>query len=143
MEDASLFDLLGGRATLERVHKLFYDKVYAQPWLKEYFKGVEQKVVENQQTDFMTSNMGGGKIYSGGFPQPVHKHMHITGELFELRAVLLRDSILECGIPEDLAERWLKIDQAFRSSLVKSDPSQCEKRYATDEIINIPKPPGL
>ena len=71
MEDDSLFDLLGGRPTLEKVHKVFNDKLYEYLWLKGFFEEIDQKVIENQQTDFMTSNMGGGKIYSGGFQKNV------------------------------------------------------------------------
>ena len=71
MEDDSPFDLLGSRPTLEKVHKVFNDKLYEYLWLKGGFEEIDQKVIENQQTDFMTSNMGGGKIYSGGFPKNV------------------------------------------------------------------------
>ncbi|KMP12699.1 hypothetical protein UR09_00470 [Candidatus Nitromaritima sp. SCGC AAA799-A02] len=143
MEDDSLFDRIGGRPVLERVHKVFYDKIYEHPWLKGYFAEVDQKVIENQQTDFMTSNMGGGKIYSGGFPKNVHRHMFISSELFDLRGKLLRDSLVECGVREDHINSWMKIDDAFRHSIVKSDISQCEKRFKTDEIIDVPKPPGI
>lgn len=128
---------------LERVHKLFYDKLYAHPWLKDFFTPIDQKLIENQQTDFMTSNMGGGKIYSGGLPKNVHRHMFVSEEMFEVRKSLLQESLAECGVPGDLAERWIRIDEAFKKSVVKNDISHCEKRYATDEILNIPKPPGL
>lgn len=139
-EEKSLFEQIGGRPTLERVHKVFYDKIYAHPWLKQYFKGVEQKTIENQQSDFMTSNMGGGKIYSGQLPINAHKHLFVTHELFETRSALLRESLQECGVPNELIERWLRIDQAFEKSIVKTDPSQCQKRFFTDEIIAVRKP---
>ncbi|VAX28816.1 hypothetical protein MNBD_NITROSPINAE05-268 [hydrothermal vent metagenome] len=140
MEDNTLFENVGGRPVLERVHKVFYDKLYEHPWLKQFFTHIEQKTIEDQQTDFMVSNMGGGKIYSGALPKNGHKHMFITAEMFDLRGEILKESLAECGVPEDLAERWLRIDNAFRKSIVKEDPSQCEKRYFTDEILNYPKP---
>lgn len=143
MNKDSLFSKLGGRQTLERVHKVFYDKIYEHPWLKHFFSNVDQKLIENQQTDFMTSNMGGGQIYSGAFPKNAHKHMYITEELFDVRKKLLSDSLAECGVMPDLAESWLKIDNAFRWSLIKSDSSQCVKRFFTDEILIVPKPRGL
>jgi len=62
MEDNNLLQDVGGRAVLEKVHKLFYDKLYEHPWLKKFFLHIEQKLIENQQTDFMVSNMGGGKF---------------------------------------------------------------------------------
>ncbi len=140
MEDSTLLEKLGGKPVLDRVHKVFYDKIYDHPWLKLFFTVVEQKIIESQQSDFMVANMGGPKIYSGAIPKNGHKHMYITEELFEVRAQLLRDSLKECNVPDDLAELWMRIDQAFKKSLVKNDLSECEKRYFTDEILDFPKP---
>lgn len=142
-EDSTLFAQIGGRPVLQRVHKIFYDKLYAHPWLKHFFKGIKQESIENQQTDFMTSNMGGGKIYSGQLPVNAHKHLYISKELFEIRHELLRDSIREAGLAPDLMERWLRIDRAFERSTVKQDSSQCQKRFFTDEIIIVSKPGSL
>ena len=69
--------------------------------------------------------------------------MFVSAELFDLRAQILRESLQESGVSEELTARWLKIDDAFRHSIVKSDISQCEKHYKTDEFVNIPKPPGF
>jgi len=140
MEDNTLLQEIGGRPVLEKVHKLFYDKLYEHPWLKNFFLHIDQKVIENQQTDFMVSNMGGGKIYSGGMPRNVHRHMYITEELFDLRTEILKESILACGVPGALAERWIRIDVAFKHSLVKKSIDDCEKRFFTDEILSFPKP---
>jgi truncated hemoglobin YjbI len=140
MEDNTLLQEIGGRPVLEKVHKLFYDKLYEHPWLKIFFLHIDQKVIENQQTDFMVSNMGGGKIYSGGLPRTVHRHMYITEELFDLRTEILKESILACGVPGALAERWVRIDGAFKHSLVKKSIDDCEKRFFTDEILSFPKP---
>ena len=143
MEDQTLLKALGGRSVLERVHKLFYDRLYEHPWLKHFFLDVNQELIENQQTDFMVSNMGGGKIYSGRFPKPAHMHMYITEELFDLRNKILGESILDCGVSQELADRWLRIDRAFKRSLVKENVSQCEKRFFTDDLKVFPKPDNL
>ena len=139
-EDRTLFENLGGRPILERVHKVFYDKLYEHAWLKQFFSKIDQKTIEDQQTDFMVSNMGGGKIYSGALPKNAHKHLCVTAEIFDLRQKILRESLDECGVLEDLVERWMRIDNAFRKSIVKEGSGQCEKRFFTDEIINIPEP---
>ncbi|MCA9002534.1 MAG: group 1 truncated hemoglobin, partial [Planctomycetes bacterium] len=94
----SLFDRLGGRATLERVHKVFYDKVYADPWLGQYFDGVVQKHIEDAQTDFMCMCMKGGEVFTGRMPKLAHMHIAIDGELFDLRHRLLVESLDECAV---------------------------------------------
>ncbi|MBT3184762.1 MAG: group 1 truncated hemoglobin [Nitrospina sp.] len=141
--EKSLFELVGGRPTLEKVHKIFYDKLYVHPWLKHFFAGIDQKHIENQQTDFMVSNMGGAKLYTGGLPKPVHKHMNIPEELFDIRGKILRECILECGVTIELAERWIRIDNAFKKAITKKNISDCEKRFNTDSILDFPKPSQL
>jgi hemoglobin len=137
---SNLYDEIGGRLTLERVHKIFYDKVYAHAWLRKYFEHIDQQHIENQQSDFMSGAMGGPKVYCGRLPVPAHEHMFITDELFDARTTLLEASLVEAGLTADAAARWLKIDRAFQGSLVKSDVSECKKRYFTDEILAFPKP---
>lgn len=136
----SLFEQIGGKLTLEKVHKIFYDLIYQHPWIGQYFQAVPQDIIEAQQTDFMTAAMGGPQEYQGKFPNPAHKHMHITGELFDLRQSLLKKAIEEAGVPAEPALKWLKIDAAFRKGIVKDSLSECEKRYATDEILDFPNP---
>ena len=143
MAEQSLLETLGGRPTLEKVHKVLYDKIYAHPWLKHLFVDMPQGRIENQLTDFMTSIMGGGKVYSGNLPQHAHKHIFIPEEMFAMRSELLQESLQECGVPEDLATHWLRIDEAFKASVVKKNESECEKRFNTDDILIVPKPLGL
>lgn len=136
----SLFDRIGGRPTLEKVHKIFYDKIYAHPWIGEYFKEIQQDIIEIQQTDFMSQAMGGPAIYCGKLPIAAHKHMFINLELFELRSQLLQDSIREVGLKKEEEEAWMKIDQAFKKGIIKNSLSDCQLRFKSDEIVNVPNP---
>ena len=118
-----------------KVHKIFYDKAYADPWLSKYFTDKPQEVLESQQTDFMTQIMGGPKIYGGKAPKWAHQHMVITDELFELRAEMLSDSIKEAGIADDIRVEWLAADAALKRSLVKP-LEKCTKAYPNQPILN-------
>jgi len=119
MEKQSLLDLVGGLPTLHKVHKVFYDKVYAHPWLGKFFAGKNQESIELRQTHFMAEKMGGDIKYMGKDPYMAHRAFYITEELFELRTQLLIESLKEVGVPEPLIERWIKIDNAFKSKIVK------------------------
>ncbi|MDH5300020.1 MAG: group 1 truncated hemoglobin [Gammaproteobacteria bacterium] len=138
--DKTLFDRLGGKATLQKVHKRFYDKLYAHPWLGKYFTDKPQQVLENQQTDFMGQLMGGPKAYGGKAPKFAHQHMVISEELFATRSQLLSDAIEECGIGEDLRFEWLEMDAGFRRALVKKSEAECTPSYPGQPILNFPKP---
>jgi len=137
----SLFDAIGGLATLQNVHKIFYDKVYVHPWLGKFFAGHDQTSIETRQTQFMAEKMGSDKPYFGKEMKMAHRAMYVTPELFEIRRELLRESINQAGVPDELAERWLKIDSAFYRQIVKDS---IESFYSTswkyEKRVIIPKP---
>ncbi len=138
--DKTLLKRLGGKPILERVHKIFYDHLYAHAWLRPYFTDKPQKVLEDQQTDFMAFLMGGGELYAGKTPKVAHQHMVITEELFEVRQQLLSKSITQAGINDDLRYEWLAADAALKKSIVKRSAADCKVAYRNQEIIDIKNP---
>lgn len=130
----SFFDEIGGMETIKKVHKIFYDKIYAHNWIGKFFVEISQEVIENQQTDFIAQSFGGPKMYMGKFPVAAHKHMLITDELFELRKRMLEEALIEASVSLENREKWLKIDSSFRNGIVKRSIADCEKRFNTDEI---------
>ncbi len=115
----TLFDDIGGLETLRRVHKIFYDLVYAHPVLQQFFAGHSQEAIENRQTQFMGEKMGGRVFYPGKELKIAHRAMYITPEHFKIRQELLRAALQEAGVAAPLQERWLKLDNAFRPVIVK------------------------
>ncbi len=139
--EMSLFEQLGGRKTLEKVHRIFYDEAYSHPWLKNFFGDIDQDHIEAQQTDFMTGAMGGPKCYFGKTVVSAHKHIYVTQELFEVRHKMLTDSLVKGGVPEGLREKWLAIDAAFNKGVVKDSMDKCVQRYHDEPIQAFAKPP--
>ena len=109
----SLFDIIGGLEVMQRVHTRFYDKIYTHPWLKEFFEGHNQQAIELRQTQFMAEKMGADIEYPGMALELAHRRMYIPIELLKVRQSILRESLEEEHVAEDLINRWLKIDQAF------------------------------
>lgn len=138
--DSTLFDRLGGIDTLRKVHKLFYDKLFVHPWLKQFFDEHPQEIFENQQTNFMAGLMGGPKIYAGKTPKMAHQNIFITDELFETRNEILSQTIKEAGISDELRQEWLAADRALKRALVKSSVSECKTMFDNQRIYNIPRP---
>ena len=138
--DKTLFDRLGGFDTLKRVHKVFYDKLFAHPWLKQFFVEHPQEIFEKQQTNFMAKLMGGPNIYAGLTPAVAHQNIVITDELFETRSVILSESIKEVGVPDGLREEWLEVDRTLKKALVKVSADECTQMYPGQPIYDIPNP---
>jgi hemoglobin len=136
----TFYDEIGGRPLIEKVHKIFYDKIYAHSWIGKFFQDIDQGVIESQQTDFMGQSFGGPNTYLGKLPISAHKHMLISEELFELRKSLLIESLNEAKVSSEHIEKWIKIDGAFKNGIVKKSRADCEKRYFTDSIQEFDNP---
>lgn len=133
------FERMGGRAQIEKVTHLFYDKVYKHPWLSTYFTHVPREHLETQQTNFIQGALGGQNRYSGRMITTVHPHMNIDLELFNIREALLAEALAETNTSQEMSDKWLHIDLKFKNNIVKKDVSECEPRFEGDRIINIPK----
>lgn len=137
--DKTLYERLGGKQAYDKVHKIFYDKAYAHPWLRKYFTDKPQEVLERQQTDFMVQLMGGPKCYGGKNPKFAHQHMMISEELFDLRARMLSESINEAGIQDELRKEWLAADATLKRALVKISEKECKQSYPNQPVLNFSK----
>ena len=137
--DKTLYERLGGKPIYIKVHRIFYDKAYAHPWLSQYFTDKPQEILESQQTDFMIQLMGGPKAYGGKTPKSAHQHMMISEELFDLRSQMLSDSLKEAGVSDELRVEWLKADATLKRALVKSSKDECSRSYPTQPILDFAK----
>jgi hemoglobin len=130
----TFFDELGGLYVIQKVHRRFYDKIYAHPWIGKFFQDIDQSVIESQQNDFMGQSFGGKVPYLGKLPINAHKHMLISQELFDLRTKLLTESLEEERVSLENIQKWLRIDSAFKNGIVKKSVADCQKRFFTDEL---------
>jgi hemoglobin len=142
---APLFELVGGLPLIERVHKRFYDKIYTHPWLGRFFEGHAQEAIELRQTQFMAEKFGADLRYPGQELELAHRRMYIPEELLKLRQSILRESLEDEQVPEELIRRWLKIDHAFWSK-IRNDSlasfSEVDLKYERPLIVPDPESPA-
>jgi hemoglobin len=137
---AEQFEQMGGRAAVIKVTTAFYDRVYADPWLSQFFEGIPRDHIESQQVDFMQAALGGYNQYGGKTPPSAHKHINITEEVYSARLQLLLEAFKETGTKKDMVDLWLKIEDTFKRKVVKASIDECEMRYSSEGIRDFPKP---
>ena len=140
MTKLELFEKMGGRNSLIKINKVFYDKVYQHAWLRQYFLAIPQEHIENQQIDFMQKVLGGTNVYVGKTPPATHNHMFIPNELFDIRKQLLIEAFEETQADAELVEKWLALDESFRRLIINESANECAPRFKTDPILNFTKP---
>ena len=136
----SVYSDLEDKELVFKVNELFYEKMFEHDWLKLFFQEVDQKLITQQQTDFIVAAIGGPKNYCGRVPSTAHPHIMVTDEIFELREQVLKDAMDVLNAPQALKDIWLKIDYSFKSNIVKNSVSECEKRNKIDVILDFKDP---
>ena len=125
---------------ITKITTRFYEIAYQDAWLGEVFKVVPQEFITSQQIDFMVGLFGGPKRYSGRHAKDAHPHIFVTEEMWQQRENILKRAMQEVAAPADITEKWLKIDEAFKKSIIMKDPSECKPRFPNDDLIIVPNP---
>ncbi len=141
-QDERLLQDIGGEAVLTRVHSRFYDWIFEDAWLGRFFAGKSKSALIKKQTDFMVSCFGGENRFHGDTPAVAHMHMLVTDEMYDLRQHHLHRCIREEGLSENIAQRWLSVDAAFRKAIVRENESQCVMRCMGQFPLVVKKPAG-
>jgi len=134
------FEKMGGRSSLIIINKIFYDKVYKHPWLKQFFEQIPQQHIEDQQVDFMQKVLGGENLYVGKAPPVAHMHIMINDDIFLVRKKLLEEAFFEANAKPELISKWLTLDDSFKRVIFKDSSAQCKRRFNTDTILDFPAP---
>lgn len=140
--DDNLLAEVSGREGILGVHKRFYDVIFNEPWLGQFFYGKSKEALIIKQTNFMVAAFGGENLYRGDTPAFMHMHMFVTDEMIRARQKILRQAILGEGFSNFIAERWLKVDGSFTESIVKGDVSECVLKCKGQVPVTIKKPLG-
>ncbi len=140
--DATLLADIGGAEVVTRIHARFYDAMFDEPWLGQFFYGKSKSSLIIKQTQFMVGAFGGANEYEGDTPAFVHMHMFVTAEQADLRENILRRAILQEGLSDSIAERWLAVDHAFRSAIVKKSMDECVLKCLGQFPVSAKKPEG-
>ncbi len=138
--DTDLLAEIGGEAGVLKVHQRFYETIFKEPWLGQFFAGKHEDVLAEKQTKFMVAAFGGKNNYLGDTPAFVHMHMLITEEMSDLRQEILRKAILDEGFSASIADRWLKVDDSFRKSIVKQSIAECVLKCRGQMPVTAKKP---
>ena len=131
------YDRIGGKVKLHGIISAFYDRIFDDFTLSQFFVGVKKEQQVSQFTDFMAQMLGGPKMYMGRMPKDAHPHLFIEREHFQMRHYILKATLEQAGIELDLIDLLLKMDLSFEEVIVKKSFSECEKRFNSDDIISV------
>lgn len=98
---ASVFDKLGGAASIDAAVDIFYRKVLADERISHFFDTIDMEAQHVKQKAFLTMAFGGPNNYSGKDMREAHKHMNLTEEHFNAVAEHLVGTLQELGVSQE------------------------------------------
>ncbi len=113
MEKITLYEQIGGAATVRRLVEAFYPRVQADPELQDLFPADIQPVLEKQYR-FLTQFFGGPPLYSEAHGQPMLRARHLPFPIDEGRARAwlrcMAAALAEAGVEPALREQmWQRL----------------------------------
>ena len=117
-----LYDLIGGRSTIEAATKLFYDKILQDDNLRHFFEGVDVAHLRSRQA-MLISMLLGGRVYTGKDIRDAHARYQRSGfercpGRFDLFLQHFRAALEEVGVMPENAEKVVKRLESKRGSVL-------------------------
>jgi len=101
-----LFELIGGRSTIEAATELFYDKVLQDQNLQPFFEGIDMAHLRSRQAMFISMLLA-GSVYTGKNIHEAHarsRNYGLTDAHFDLFLTHFRAVLEEVGVKPENAE---------------------------------------
>jgi hemoglobin len=118
---ATLYEELGGEATLMAAVDLFYAKVLADPLTRPFFEGLDMEGQTRKQLSFMSWALGGPAEYRGRELRPAHASLVARGlddRHFDAVVAHLASTLHELGAPQDKIARVMDIVAQTRTDVL-------------------------
>jgi hemoglobin len=115
-----LFDLIGGRSTIEAATELFYDKVLRDDNLRHFFQGVDMAHLRSRQAMFISMLLG-GRVYTGRNIRDAHARSRDDGlndAHFDVFLKHFRTALEEVGVKPGNAEKVRKRLESRRGTVL-------------------------
>jgi hemoglobin len=98
----SIYERIGGEPAVSAAVDRFYERVLADPELKDFFNGVSMQRLKAHQFAFLSQALGGPKQYTGASMRDAHSRLAIEQRHFDGVAVHLVETLRELGVPEEI-----------------------------------------
>jgi hemoglobin len=125
---ASIYDQLGGKPSIDAAVDLFYEKVWADPMLADYFEGIDRSRLKSHQRAFLTAALSGPGRYNGRGMREAHAGLGITDAAFYQVVAHLAATLTELGVdPNTIGQ--IAITLAPHRDVIVESPSDSKSRH--------------
>jgi len=130
MPERSFFEALGAEPALRRIIERFVDRIFDDVMIGYLFRAADRQRVKDKEFEFAARHLGAPVAYTGRPLAEAHRAHRITGGQFMRRLQILRETLAEFQVPENVAEHWLNHTLAQRTQITDNALDQCDPAHA-------------
>lgn len=128
------FDRIGGEAPLRAIIDDFVDRIFDDVMIGFLFARASRDRVKEFEYQHAAEHLGAPVRYEGRPIAQAHARHPILGGHFDRRLTLLRETLRDHGVPDDIAQRWIDYHQSMRAQVTADPDSNCNDAAATERV---------
>jgi len=129
-----------GAEKLRAVIADFYDRIFADVMIGFLFQGKSKQTLIDREYEFTAGFLGADVKYTGRPMRVAHAQSPIFGGHFERRLQILRETMRDHGVDEEVQKVWLDHSYALRAQITTDKGSECKDTSVTATEPSPPDP---
>lgn len=121
-----MYERIGGEARLHAIIGDFVDRVFDDVMIGFFFRDVDRKRIKEFEFQHAAEHLGGGLTYRGRPLGAAHAKHRIMGGQFSRRKELLRKTLLDHAVPQDIIDAWLDHTESLRPQITADPDGHCD-----------------
>jgi len=134
MSSLSMYNKLGGEYKLREIIDVFIDRVFQDPMIGFFFRAADKNRIKEMEFQFTANFLGAGIAYQGRPLAEVHAKHPIMGGQFMRRMQILRETLQDFDVPEEIRDAWLAHTESLRPLITGDLGSDCDPHLARQKV---------
>jgi hemoglobin len=130
----SLFEKLGGEATLRAIINTFIDRVFADRMIGFFFRNADRVRIKEMEYQLAANYLGAAIEYQGRPLGKVHANHPIMGGHFERRRQIFKETLEFYKVPEEIKCVMLEHTDRLRPLITPETGSDCDPRVVRGRV---------
>jgi hemoglobin len=122
----NLFDQLGGAEKLRAIIDVFIDRIFVDPMIGFFFHNANKQRLKEMEYELTAEFLGADIAYRGRPLDQAHSKHPIMGGQFMRRLQILRETLEEFGVPQEVRAAWLAHSESLRPLITADKGSDCD-----------------
>ena len=131
----TLYQKLGGEAKLREIIDTFVERIFSDRMIGFFFRNADKDRIKEMEFQLTAQFLGAEIKYEGRPLQEVHAKHPIMGGQFMRRLQILRETLEQYEVPEEVREALLSHVEYLRPLITQDAGSDCDPNLARKRVL--------